>query len=60
MARLDAAEGLDAGADRRAEDDEVGPSKIVAGLRQHDYVDVSPSPSDGREKILRPRSRSTA
>jgi hypothetical protein len=33
-------------------DDEVGASKIVAGLRQRDYVDVSPSPSDGREKIL--------
>jgi|SRR5215469_8089645 len=29
-----------------------GASKIVAGLRQHGYVDVTPSAADGREKIL--------
>jgi DNA-binding MarR family transcriptional regulator len=29
-----------------------GASKIVAGLRERGYVDVTPSPADGREKIL--------
>jgi len=29
-----------------------GASKIVAGLRQRGYVEVSASPSDGREKVL--------
>ena len=29
-----------------------GASKIVAGLRQKGYVDVTPSATDGREKIL--------
>jgi DNA-binding MarR family transcriptional regulator len=29
-----------------------GASKIVAGLRQRGYVEVTPSPADGREKIL--------
>ena len=29
-----------------------GASKIVAGLRQRGYLEVTPSPADGREKIL--------
>jgi DNA-binding MarR family transcriptional regulator len=29
-----------------------GASKIVAGLRDRGYLEVSPSPADGREKIL--------
>lgn len=29
-----------------------GASKIVAGLRERGYLEVTPSPADGREKIL--------
>jgi DNA-binding MarR family transcriptional regulator len=29
-----------------------GASKIVAGLRERDYVAVTPSPADGREKLV--------
>lgn len=31
-----------------------GASKIVAGLRDRGYVTLSPSPTDGREKLVKP------
>ena len=34
-----------------------GASKIVASLRDRGYVTLSPSPTDGREKIVRPTRR---
>lgn len=34
-------------------------SKIAAGLRQRGYLEVTPSPSDGREKILTLTARAT-
>lgn len=34
-----------------------GASKIVASLRDRGYVTVSPSPTDGREKIVKPTRR---
>lgn len=34
-------------------------SKIVADLRGRGYLDVTPSPADGREKILTPTQRAT-
>lgn len=34
-----------------------GASKIVASLRDRGYVALSPSPTDGREKIVRPTRR---
>jgi DNA-binding MarR family transcriptional regulator len=37
-----------------------GASKIVAGLRERGYVEVMPSPADGREKILALTPRATA
>jgi hypothetical protein len=37
-----------------------GASKIVAGLRERGYVDVTPSPADGREKILTLTPRAVA
>ena len=37
-----------------------GASKIVAGLRQRGYVEVTPSPADGREKILTLTPRAVA
>jgi DNA-binding MarR family transcriptional regulator len=37
-----------------------GASKIVAGLRQRGYVNVTTSQADGREKILTPTPRAEA
>jgi DNA-binding MarR family transcriptional regulator len=37
-----------------------GASKIVAGLRDRGYVTLSPSPTDGREKIVKPTRRAVA
>jgi DNA-binding MarR family transcriptional regulator len=37
-----------------------GASKIVAGLRARGYLDVTPSPADGREKILTLTPRAAA
>ncbi len=37
-----------------------GASKIVAGLRERGYVEVMPSPADGREKILALTPRAAA
>lgn len=34
-----------------------GASKIVASLRDRGYVTLSPSPTDGREKIVKPSRR---
>jgi DNA-binding MarR family transcriptional regulator len=34
-----------------------GASKIVAGLRDRGYVTLSPSPTDGREKMVKPTRR---
>jgi DNA-binding MarR family transcriptional regulator len=34
-----------------------GASKIVASLRDRGYVTLSPSPTDGREKIVKPTRR---
>jgi len=34
-----------------------GASKIVASLRDRGYVTLSPSPTDGREKIVKPTQR---
>lgn len=43
---------------RRLDITRQGASKIVAGLRERGYVAVTPSPADGREKLvtLTPRS----
>jgi DNA-binding MarR family transcriptional regulator len=37
-----------------------GASKIVASLRDHGYVTLSPSPTDGREKIVKPTRHAVA
>jgi DNA-binding MarR family transcriptional regulator len=37
-----------------------GASKIVAGLRDRGYVTLSPSPTDGREKIVKPTRHAVA
>jgi DNA-binding MarR family transcriptional regulator len=37
-----------------------GASKIVASLRDRGYVTLSPSPTDGREKIVKPTRRTVA
>jgi DNA-binding MarR family transcriptional regulator len=37
-----------------------GASKVVAGLRERGYVDVTPSPADGREKIVTLTPRAVA
>ena len=37
-----------------------GASKIVAGLRDRGYVTLSSSPTDGREKIVKPTRRAVA
>jgi DNA-binding MarR family transcriptional regulator len=37
-----------------------GASKIVASLRDRGYVTLSPSPTDGREKIVTPTRRAVA
>jgi DNA-binding MarR family transcriptional regulator len=37
-----------------------GASKIVAGLRDRGYVTLSASPTDGREKIVKPTRRAIA
>jgi DNA-binding MarR family transcriptional regulator len=37
-----------------------GASKIVAGLRDRGYVTLSTSPTDGREKIVKPTRRAVA
>jgi DNA-binding MarR family transcriptional regulator len=37
-----------------------GASKIVASLRDRGYVTLSPSPTDGREKIVKPTRRAVA
>jgi DNA-binding MarR family transcriptional regulator len=34
-----------------------GASKIVASLRDRGYITLSPSPTDGREKIVKPTRR---
>jgi hypothetical protein len=48
---LDATEGLDNGAERRAEGDEAGASKFVAGLRQRKSMS-RPRRATVGEKIL--------
>ncbi len=37
-----------------------GASKIVAGLRDRGYVALAPSPTDGREKIVKPTRHAVA
>jgi DNA-binding MarR family transcriptional regulator len=42
---------------RQLEITRQGASKIVAGLRDNDYVTLSPSQTDAREKVVQPTAR---